>query len=260
MRRVPYLPFLDGPPDFAPRLKPLDPARWLLPDPEVERWLPEKREIMRHRRAEVFGGNEGAGGEETLAMVAGYLGVPKPSGWPTPLEAAASLVSDDFCLVRRHDGAPWTLAAASLCAPTYWRLAPMLNRSLSGLHGAVPGGDPDLAARIGRVFDGLAPEHLLERFNWTVQRGDARFTPVRPTEGRDLYLRVERQTIRKLPRTEEVLFTIRITIDPLTALLTDRRTRDAFATAWQEAPADVRSYKAWDTLDEEVTALIAAYA
>ena len=65
----------------------------------------------------------------------------------------------------------------------------------------------------------------------------------------DLHLRVERQTIRKLPATGAVVFTIRICVDPLLPILEDGATRERFEDAWLDAPSHVRRYKHWRELE-----------
>ena len=264
MRTPPYLPFLDGPPGIAPGLKPIAPEAWLLPDTEAAAGLAPKRQLMRARRSEVFAAQDAeAEMAEAAAAILAVTG-PADEDWPTPLEAAASMVSDDLCLMLRDGEGLWRLRAASLCAPTYWRLAEKIGQPLGGVHGPVPGGDPGLAARISRIFDGLQPGRVLERFNWTVQAGEARFTPDSgplkdlATATPDaaaldvLHLRVERQTIRKLPQTGALLFTIRIVIDPLRAALSTPRHVEAFAAAWQGVDPAMHRYKGWAAYDRLV--------
>jgi dimethylamine monooxygenase subunit A len=71
-----------------------------------------------------------------------------------------------------------------------------------------------------------------------------------------LFLRVERQTIRRLPNSGAVLFTIRIRLSPLAQLLAEPRHRAAFRVAWQSAPQEVRHYKQWAVFERHVHALI----
>jgi hypothetical protein len=78
----------------------------------------------------------------------------------------------------------------------------------------------------------LPAEQPVERYNWSIQAGDALYQPLsnderddraatRPSKfpGGDVaahaFIRVERQTLRKLPLSRDVLFTIRIHLDPL---------------------------------------------
>ncbi|MAN45686.1 MAG: DUF3445 domain-containing protein [Alphaproteobacteria bacterium] len=270
MRAPPYLPFLSGPPGLAPGLKPIAWQGWLTPDSEAEAWLGPKRDLMRDRRAEVFAAH-GAEAEmaEAAVLVLSALGQGICEGeWPTPLEAAAAEVFDDLCLMVRGEDGLWRLQAASLCAPTFWRLSDKMGEPLGGLHAPVPGADPDLVRRISRIFDGLQPGLILERFNWTVQAGEARFTPsssplkaLAAETPEDaaldmLYLRVERQTITKLPETGAVLFTIRIVMDPLRAALAGEEAAEAFRAAWQGITPEMADYKGWAAYDGLVRAAL----
>ncbi|GAB5458732.1 MAG: DUF3445 domain-containing protein [Henriciella sp.] len=254
IRTPPYLPFMEGPPDFAPKLKPIAPESWLLPDTEAEDWLAAKRKLMVSKRREVACGDlNGAPAQELLDLVQGHVPALLENGWPSALEGAASLVADDLCLLEEGRAQDWRLIAGVLCAPTYWTLPERIGLDLGGLHGPVPGGDPELAGRIGRMFTRLEPGIVLERLNWTVQTGGARYTPERPDVAgagvSDLFLRVERQTVRKLPETRAAVFTIRICMDPLMPILEDADRREAFEDAWITAPAHVRAYKGWTLLE-----------
>ncbi len=256
-RQPPFLPFLGGPPDFAPNLKSIAPDRWLVPDSEAEAWLASKRKLMQSQRSLTCCGDlDGAAAGELLDTVQAAVSEPLENGWPSALEQAASLVSDDLCILQARRTGDWRLMAGVLCAPTFWTLPERIGLDLGGLHGPVPGGDPELAGRIARVFTGLRPGAILERLNWTVQASDARYTPERPSaagkDTYDLHLRVERQTIRKLPDSGAVVFTIRICVDPLLPILREGMVREAFEDAWLGAPARVRRYKGWDDLEELV--------
>ncbi len=257
-RRPPYLPFLEGAASLRPGLKPIQEANWLTPDSEAD-WLAQKHELMRIRRADVYadlGGAEGkAAAAEAAALVLSASGR-AGDDWPTPLEVAAASVSDDLCVMQRRD-AGWCLQTASLCAPSFWRLSEMIGKPLSGLHDPVPGANDSLVSRINRMFDALQPGIILQRFNWTIQAGGQRFTPysqplkaripdIKPANALSaLHLRVERQTIRKLPETGTLLFTIRVCIDPLKAVLNTADNIEALQSAWQNTDAELAAYKGW---------------
>lgn len=268
MREPPYLPFLSGPASLAPGLKPIAPGNLIAPDTEAEAWLPEKRRIMKAHRAEVFFSNlPDVALTEASRLVAGHLPPPEED-WPTPLEGAAARVSDDLCLLQRGADGHWRLEAASLVAPTFWRLAEKAGQPLGGLHDPVPDANPGLVARIARMFDALRPGQVLERFNWTVQAGDARFTPdAAPLKAlaantsdeaalRVLHLRVERQTISKLPDSGLLLFTIRIAVDPLEAVLSSPDRIAAFQAAWDGTDPALAAYKGWPHYERLVRAAL----
>ena len=268
MRVPPHLPFLAGPASLAPGLKPIPPDRLIDPDTEAAVWLPEKRRIMRDHRAEVFASTLP---DEMLAEAAAIVTMHLPSpeeDWPTPLETAAARISDDLCLLQRGDDGLWRLQAASLVTPTFWRLSDKLGQPLAGLHDPVPDANPGLVSRIARMFDALRPGQVLERFNWTVQAGNARFTPqsaplkalaaATPDEAAldVLHLRVERQTVSKLPASGLLLFTIRIVIDPLRAALSAPEHVAAFEAAWTGTDPALAAYKGWPAYDRLVRAAL----
>ncbi|WP_377375542.1 heme-dependent oxidative N-demethylase subunit alpha family protein [Ponticaulis profundi] len=261
MRTPPYLPFLDGPARVAPLLKPIPMERWLTPDTEAEAWLPTKRNLMEKARDEVFAARTWAEDamQEAARDIHRALGPTSVDQliFPTEFENASGLISDDVCVMIKQAG-EYKLAAASLCAPTFWSLTENIGKPLAGLHGPVPGGAPELSDRINRVFDGLQPGMVLERFNWTVQYGAERYTPTaepmklalangRPEEiAPGLHLRVERQTVRKLTRTGAVLFCIRVCTDPLSPILANEAWRKAFTESWNQTEDSLRRYKGWD--------------
>lgn len=268
MRVPPHLPFLAGPASLAPGLRPIAPEQLINPDTEAAVWLPEKRRIMRDRRAEVFGSNLPDDMlAEAAALVTAHL-PPSEEDWPTPLETAAARVSDDLCLLQRDVDGLWRLQAGSLVAPTFWLLSDKLGQPLGGLHDPVPDANPGLVSRIARMFDALRPGQVLERFNWTVQAGGQRFTPssaplkalaaATPDEAAldVLHLRVERQTVSKLPESGLLLFTIRIVIDPLSAALSTPEHVAAFRAAWEGTGPALAAYKGWPAYDRLMRAAL----
>lgn len=109
---------------------------------------------------------------------------------------------------------------------------------------------------------------MLERRNWTVLNSAELHTPspdpirarvgeIDPADaGTALSLRVERQTLRRLPQTGGALFTIRVWLAPLGSLRDDPVRLAAFAHAWRTAHPDLRAYKRFDLYDELVDAVI----
>lgn len=270
MRLPPHLPFMAGPPDFTVGLRPIETQAWITPDVEAAA-LPEKRALIATRLDEVYAATPDS--HEAQAELARLVGAARAASADTLVEAA-QLTSDDLVVLLPDAAGAWRVRAALLCAPTYFSCHDALGKTLHGLHAPVPDrladGAQGLGDRIGRVFDGLRPDLVLERFNWTVQAGPDRFTPssapvmaraavAEPSRALDeLFLRVERQTIRKLAATGAVVFTIRISLDPLATVFAVAGAKNAFATAWAQAPDYVRGYKRWPALDRLVMAALAA--
>lgn len=264
-------PYFEGPPRFDVGLKPIALADWLWPDDQAH-WIGPKNALLDAQPHSVFEQSENSlpAQIELAALISDACGQQLKSNEP-PLLAAARLVSDDLIIMEHatdHLSNQWINTACCLCSPTFFSAGFAAAKSLSALHQAVPDGNFGLAARIGRVFTNLADNVVLERHNWTVQWGDARYAPDATAMreyaanaplsalGEHLFLRVERQTIRRLPSTGAIVFTIRIRLSPLRVLLDDADHCAAFTTAWRGAPQIVRDYKRWGVLERHVSALL----
>ncbi|NHK28298.1 DUF3445 domain-containing protein [Parvularcula flava] len=145
-----------------------------------------------------------------------------------PLALAGRLVQEDFCLIRPRDDGTHELAAACLGFPSSWRLADKIGKPLEAVHGPVPDYKGDLAPRVNRLFTRLPDNQILWRMNWSLDEGNALHRPQPHSHdawldtGGDpldhLSIRTERQTVRRLPQTGLIVFTIKIGLDPLGAL------------------------------------------
>ena len=243
----------------------------------IEAWLEggeadpaaRKDPLYAARRGLVWAEAEGSreGQVEAASLIDAALGpAPAPPELP-PLFAAARRVADDLCLMEKRDG-QWRLTALSLSAGSFFTADEVIGRSLAELHGPVTGFGDRLLTRVQRVFEGLRPDLVLERRNWTVLNSAELHTPssspirarigeIDPGDaGSALSLRVERQTLRRLPRTGGALFTIRVWLAPLNSLRDDPARLAAFAKAWRTAHPDLRAYKRFDLYDDLVEAFL----
>ncbi|MFN3512362.1 MAG: heme-dependent oxidative N-demethylase subunit alpha family protein [Phenylobacterium sp.] len=256
--------------DFSIGLKPIAPDAWLEGgenDPAGR-----KAPLLRDHPQVVWGEAEGSrpAQAEAAALVEAALGLQGLAAEPPPLLAAALRVSDDLVLLERRDGV-WRVTAVSLSAPTFFAATDVLGRSLAEIHGPVTGFSERFLARVERIFDSLRPDLILQRRNWSVVNSPEPFTPdpapmrakipqIAPEAAAEaLFLRVERQTLRRLPQTGAALFTIRVWLDPLSALAADPPRLAAFARAWRAAAADFRAYKRLPLYDELVASFLRAH-
>jgi len=266
--RPPWRPWRTGPPRFAVALKPIAAERWLLPETEPEALI--ERRLRLKRPEDVFRETLSSrpAQHELACLIAEHIGAGALAAGAdrAPLLSAAWAVSDDLVVMER-DAAGWRVSAIVLCQPTFFSIDEAFGRDLAALHDPVPGG-AELAGRTARIFDHLAPGAVLERFNWTLQHGAERFTPsAEPLRarvaafgakaGEGLHVRVERQTIRRLPQTGAIVFTIRVSLDPLSALPAPER--PLIAEAWRTASGEARAYKGWQSLDAGAQAVFSAW-
>lgn len=218
-----------GPPWLSMGVRALDPTQWLVIDDRFAIELAQKDRLSVERPDEVFGTRPGTerASQAALSLVTDWLRhhhpdrlaertISVPEAGLHPLDRAARLVQEDLCLVRRCADGTHRLDAASVCFPSHWRLADKLGGTVADIHAPVPHYDTELRTKVDRFFDRLRPGQLVLRRNLSVHNHDELFRP-EPHESPDAYgdspdevwLRSERQTLRRLPGREDTLFTIK---------------------------------------------------
>lgn len=153
------------------------------------------------------------------------------------LEGAARAAWEDMCLLtRRPDEEVYRLVGAAVAFPTDWRPADKLGRSLTALHEPIHGYEEQLASGVDKFMTKLKPGGIYGRCNWFVAPTDALRWIAEPPEqafahvtdenaGATLFVRSERQTLRKLPETGAIVFTIGVYIAGLGSLSRDNIAR-----------------------------------
>lgn len=239
-----HLPFEDRPFRWRMGLVPLDLSDWLEVDEQRDADLAAKRALLAERPDDVvrwLPGSEAAAGE-VLAAVEAATGSRGAAGLH-PVDAAGRLVQEDLCVVQ--DG---VLVAASVCSPLRWRVADKVGRSVREIHGPVARYDEQLADPVDAFLARLTVERPVWRRNWNLVDDPTAFQPEPDPKpvldvGRDVWLRVERQTLRRFPETGCVLFTIRTHQRPVGSLAGRPDVTARLAGAVRALPPDVAAYK-----------------
>ncbi|CAA9220717.1 MAG: hypothetical protein AVDCRST_MAG76-681 [uncultured Acidimicrobiales bacterium] len=217
-------------------LRPLPVKDWLEPSSAVE--LAAKSKAL-DAHPEAVAGLPGS--EAAQAELAGILGASPPT-----IAGCARVVVDDLCLLERET---LVLVAGAVAFPNRWRLADKLGSPLLGIHGPVPGYAGRLAQQVERVLRSLTPARAVERRSWALLDDPTLHQPV-PTAGvpvtfdpQGLWLRVERQALRRLPVTGAVVFAIRTRQWRLDELAAHPDQAAGLAEALRSSPDDLASYK-----------------
>lgn len=236
---------------FSVGLAPLDLAEWIEPDAHLATTLAERAALIRDKRDIVVceEPDTRAAQRETLELLVAHLTARFPDQYrlqgrhltvaatgqtfdldaesEAPLVVAGQIVSDDLVLLRKSE-AGYRLVAAVLCFPSAWSLTEKFGQSLDELHRAVPGYESKLARVMNRIFENLKVDQPVWRVNWSIYPDDELHHPESKERPRhwfedpahlapEAFVRVERQTLRRLPESGDMLFTIRIHVDPFLA-------------------------------------------
>jgi hypothetical protein len=278
IRRPRYLPFASGRFRLAMGLMALDLDAWIEPDENFTEELTEKDRLFAARHGDVFQSRPGSAPaqREVLDLLIDHMArrhpdflgrdtetvTVVPSGRTyrisdyaaSPLDLAGRLAQEDFCLMAPGANG-YTLEAASLCFPSRWRLSEKLGHPMAAIHGPVPGFADALARPVDRFFEHLRADRPVWRVNWSLADDPTLFQPTRRQDtdtdpvitagnaGQRLFIRCERQTLRRLPETGWILFTIKTHLDPLSALLDQGEAAAGLASVVRDLPKGTRGYK-----------------
>lgn len=254
-------------------LRSLDPAAWTTLDWSCPALMAERQRLLDSKPEAVLRRLPGMEAAETelsalmldhlLSRHSGLFGI-SPAGILNrltgktvtaagdPLARLNALAPEDYCLLRRM-AEGWVLSAAILCFPNRWKLSEKLGKPLLGIHAPVPGYPAVLANPVDRFLDGLRPGRGVWRTNWALNDDPALFQPeetshrdprddiTRDNAAERLVLRVERQTLVKLPDSGSVAFGIRTYQRPI-GTLTGPQARQ-FAAVLRSVPAETARYK-----------------
>ncbi|WP_226698788.1 heme-dependent oxidative N-demethylase family protein [Qipengyuania gaetbuli] len=206
----------------------LDEDEWLQPDPELA--AREAGFAAYPQGIQISPEGEAPGAE--LAAMLGLSG---------GLAEAARAHHEDMCLLTLREGDDqYRLVGAAVAWPSDWTPADKLGLPLRALHAPIQGYEEQLASGVDHFMAKLKAGAIYGRCNWFIAAtGERRWVAEPPAQAfahvtpdnaaETLFVRSERQTLRRLPETGAILFTIGIYVSPLGELSRDNVERLAGA-------------------------------
>ena len=186
------------------------------------------------------------------------FGPDAPASLPRPpLDWLGRQVQEDLILLADNGAGESVCVGGHLCFSSGWSLGDQIGRTFAQVHAEVP----QFSERLGRPTDllmqRLKPGRPAGRVNWTVhatdrlnlapslasewQQGRAEVTST--NAGDRCVLRLERQTLSRLPRTGGVLFTIHTRLHPMADVSADPARARRLAAVLRDMPPATRAYK-----------------
>lgn len=178
-----------------------------------------------------------------------------------PIQMCARLVQDDLALMFEKPDGQYYLLSGAILLPGFWRLEDKVGMPLSEIHtsGDVPQFKEKLERGMMSFFRRLKCEDIYARNNYFVQVDDdlAWSWSIGPEDSPAIswdtaqkdravehhMFRSERQTLRRLPKTGAVVFTIRTYFHPVTDIAQEDYVPGRLASAVRSWGSDVRRYK-----------------
>ncbi len=188
-----------------------------------------------------------------------------------PLEQVSQFIEEDFMLLQPIGGKLLISAAANAYSSS-GRLVKSVGSDVPWAHIPVPGVKEQLGARIDKILASIHPDFPSERFNWQLTPIGEIFFPLNPHAenllaldevlrvletrpercGELLWIRAERQTLVRLPRTGAIAFGIHTFSDPLSSIQHERGCLSAIRNLLVNFSADRLRYLEMDRIKQPV--------
>ena len=195
-----------------------------------------------------------------------------------PLLQLSYLIEEDFMLLDEAGGAP-RITAASNAYSSSGRLVTSVGNNIEWAHEPVPGLTQRLGTKINRVIGSVHTTTPCERFNWQLTpMGSVFFPPTDPhganaaamhavlaelrndpaRAGELLWIRVERQTLSRLPDANAVAFSLHTYSDPLSSIRSDLESVQAILALLEDYSEERWKYSEMNIIREPLIAWLEA--
>ncbi|KND90844.1 hypothetical protein TOPH_04658 [Tolypocladium ophioglossoides CBS 100239] len=229
----------------------LDPDYWIELESTYRERIVQRRELYAQHGSDVLQALPGSelACKELMEMVLQYICARYPDsfrvdnnvlynnilGTSTDLEKVHPLhvllhnVPEDFAITLRNEKTGrYHFRAGVVLSTLGWKLSQKIGLELSGIHAPVPSYKEKMAFSMDRFFTRMPAPSPIQRGSWGLEIGQPLFLPtdhadwshrdsqnpsLRPD---DLFLRVDWQTLRRLPLSGGIVFNFKALFTPLT--------------------------------------------
>jgi hypothetical protein len=168
----------------------------------------------------------------------------------------------DFVWLAVDEVGTYRVAGGVVCFPSHWALRDKLGRTLSETHDPVPGLNAALERQIetflGRIVPGQAWLRENAGYSRSPERNQHLSRPPLPLDATvsrdDVWIRLEHQLLLKLPRSQSLLFGIRVEVVPLRMLDSPQAAAD-LARLLNTMSPEAAEYKGLTTAREALVSL-----
>ncbi|EGV63957.1 hypothetical protein CANTEDRAFT_113990 [Yamadazyma tenuis ATCC 10573] len=173
------------------------------------------------------------------------------------------MVQDDLAVMMESDNGEYILKAGAVILPGFWKLEDKYNQTLENIHthGDVPKFKEKLQSPMEKFFIRLTCDKAVVRNNyflqtdeelgWSSSIGDefgekvGWYTADEANDISKIHLRSERQSLRRLPKSGAIVFTVRTYFIPISKLVEEPYIPRRLLNGIQSWEEDVQEYRGY---------------
>ncbi|KFA53801.1 hypothetical protein S40293_01732 [Stachybotrys chartarum IBT 40293] len=173
-----------------------------------------------------------------------------------PLRVLLDNVPEDFALTIRDPATGrYFFRAGVICSAMGWTLGAKMGLDLQGIHEPVPDYKQNMAFSMDRFFTKMPTSSPIQRGSWGIEIGQPLYLPAdhpdfdhRKSQNpdltpEDLFLRVDWQTLRRLPLSGAIVFNFKALFTPLTGFKDEPYIPSLVLKVLNEGKENIMKYK-----------------
>jgi len=213
------LPITPGPRHLRMGVRGLRDGPWLIRDSLTDQELELKTQLLAEHDSLILLAD---GWDHAVSELLDVMEVEAQGSGLEMLDAACRTVAEDVLLMA-NDGSKWSLVGGWLVFPNQWSIADKMGKSLALIHDPIDGYGEMLQEKADTFFDRLGTTRIFWRRNWFFHDDGGFFQPEKMTnrplhdavDASQLVIRSEYQTLRRLPETDVIVFTVKTQVAPI---------------------------------------------
>ncbi|KAE8364566.1 hypothetical protein BDV27DRAFT_112469 [Aspergillus caelatus] len=184
------------------------------------------------------------------------LGVEQDIRSKHPLEVLLDNVPEDFGLMLRDDTTGnYFLRAGVICSALGWNVGTKIGLQLHHIHGSVPDYREKMQFSMDRFFTKMPTDKPIQRGSWGLEVGQPLYMPKGDPHEKlrlnqdpnlqleDCYLRVDWQTLRRLPLSGAIVFNFKALFTPVTEFRDEPGVPALITKVLKEGKKNILEYK-----------------
>ncbi|KAK2060750.1 hypothetical protein LY76DRAFT_540374 [Colletotrichum caudatum] len=189
-------------------------------------------------------------------LVNNILGTTTDLSETEPLVVLLNNIPEDFAvMIRDHETGRYVLRAGVVCSAVGWKIGEKMGMGLPVIHEAVPDYKEKMQFSMDRFFTKMPTNKPIQRGSWGLEMGQPLYLPSDDPEfahrqaqrpdlkPEDIYLRVDWQTLRRLPLSGAVVFNFKALFTPLNEFKSEPYVPSIVLKVLNEGKESILKYK-----------------